>query len=181
MSDELREQIRNNLEMKDLYELLEIWKTNNRIEWSDTTFEVLKEILEERVGEVPLQNEPILNMEEDTPNDLEEWEANLLQREDQPELYNTQDVLHLIDNINKLAIAAIVIYALQWLLSLSFIRTLFQGVMFTSADVLQALPNMLFTFLGILLIIAVIYFSLKALALVLRILMEMEFNSRKSG
>jgi len=183
MSTELREQIRNHLDMKDLYELLEIWKTNNRVEWSDTAFDVLREILEERISEVPPQNEPILKPEEhtldDLTDDLEEWEASLLNREDQPELYNTQDVLALIGNINKVAIAAVVIYALLWLLSLSFVRTLFQGVMFTVSDVLQSLPNMLSSFLGIVLTIAIIYFPLKALALVLRILMEMEFNSRK--
>ena len=118
MSDELRDQIRNSLKLKDIYELLEIWRTNNRTEWSDTTFEVLKEILEERIGEVPLQNEPILEIKDNAPankvddENLEEWKANLLDREDQPELYNTLDVLKLIENIDKVAIAVVVIYFL---------------------------------------------------------------------
>jgi hypothetical protein len=161
---------------------MEIWETNNRVEWSDTTFEVLREILQERVGDVPPQNDPILDEEdvlEDDADDPEDWKANLLEREDQPELYNTQDVINLIEMINKVAVAAVVIYILLGLLSLSFIRTIFQGAMFTSADLMQALPNILYTFLTMALMIAIIYFPLKALSLILRILMEMEFNSRK--
>jgi hypothetical protein len=185
MSDDLRNQIRNNLDLKDPDELLEIWETNNRAEWSDTAFDVLREILQQRMGEVPPQNEPTFEIEEDVPddqaNDLEDWKADLLNREDQPELYKTKDVLNLIENINKIAIGVVVIYVLLWLLNLQFIRVLFQGTMFTSADFMQSLPNMLFTFLYTILIVAIIYFPLKALALILRILMEMEFNSRKPG
>ncbi len=114
MNDELREQIRNNLNLKDIYELLEIWRINNRVVWSDTTFEVLREILKERIGEIPPQDEPILESKGDTEeNDvdygLEEWEANLLNDENQPELYDTLDVLKLIHNVNKVAFAAIAV------------------------------------------------------------------------
>jgi hypothetical protein len=185
MSIKLQEQIRNELKLKDLYELLEIWKTNNRVEWSDTAFEVLKEILEERIGEVPPQDEPILDIEDDAlddqATDLEEWKLNLLDREDQPELYSTLDVLNIIEKINKVAFAAVVIYILLGLLNFSFVRMLFQGVALTSADIMQSLPTMLFTVLSLIIRIALIYFPLKALALILRILMEMEFNSHKLG
>src|SRR6266487_5135854 len=122
MNDELREQIRNNLNLKDIYELLEIWRINNRVVWSDTTFEVLREILKERIGEIPPQDEPILESKGDTEeNDvdygLEEWEANLLNDENQPELYDTLDVLKLIHNVNKVAFAAIAVYILLGLLN----------------------------------------------------------------
>jgi hypothetical protein len=138
-----------------------------------------------RLGEVPPQNEPIHKIEEDALDDHvgdpEDWKASLLDREDQPELYNTQDVIKLIEMINKVAVAAVVIYILWGLLNLSFVRVLFQGAMFTSADVVQSLPGMFYSFLSTVLTIVIIYFPLKALALVLRILMEMEFNSRKPG
>src|SRR6266545_2519870 len=84
MSDDLRQQIYNNLKLKDIYELLDIWRISNRVVWSDTTFEVLREILNKRIGEVPPQDEPILESEEETEenddvNDgLEEWEPNYL-------------------------------------------------------------------------------------------------------
>jgi len=89
MSDELRKQIYNNLKLKDIYELLEIWRVNNRVIWSDTTFEVLREILREKFGKVPPQDEAVLESTEDSEeNDdgLEEWEVNLLDKENQPDV-----------------------------------------------------------------------------------------------
>jgi hypothetical protein len=185
MSNELREQIRNNLNLKNIYELLEIWKTNNRVVWSDATFEVLKEILKERIGEVPPQDEPILENKEDSEesddiNDgLEEWEAKLLDDENQPELYDTLDVLRLRDNIDKVAFAAIIIYVLLGLLNFSFTRMLFQGIVLSPSEIVQSIPDMLFTTLSVGFRIVITYFPLKALSQILRILMEMEFISRK--
>jgi hypothetical protein len=90
MSQELRGQIRNHLSLKDIYELLEIWKTNDRVEWSDTTFDVLKELLNERIGELPPQDEPILEHEDASieKDRLDEWETKLLDDANQPELYD---------------------------------------------------------------------------------------------
>ncbi|MBK9210916.1 MAG: hypothetical protein IPL71_22595 [Anaerolineales bacterium] len=90
MSEELREQIRNNLNLKDIYELLEIWKTNDRVEWSDTAFEVLREILRERIREIPQQDKPILVHEELVQDNdgFEDWEIKLRDNNNQPELYD---------------------------------------------------------------------------------------------
>ena len=183
MSHELREQIRNNLNFKNIYELLEIWKTNDRATWSDTTFEVLREILKERIGDVPPQDEPILESDvvSEIDDELEEWEAKLLNDENQPELYNTLDVLKLRDNINKVALATIVVYILLGLFNFSFVRMLFQGVVLPTSEIIQSVPDMLLTTLGIGIQILIIYFPLKALAHILRILMEMEFRSRKAN
>ena len=41
---------------------------------------------------------------------LDEWEAKLLDDENQPELYNTLEVLRLKDNINRVALAAYFLY-----------------------------------------------------------------------
>ena len=187
MSNELREQIRNNLNLKNIYELLEIWKINNRVVWSDTTFEVLREILKERMGEVPPQDEPIFenNQDSEVENDnvddgLEEWEAQLLDDENQPELYDTLEVLELRDNIDKVAFAAIVVYILLGLLNFSFVRMLLQGIVLSPSELVQSIPSMLFTTLSIGFRIVITYFPLKALTQILRILMEIEFNSRKS-
>lgn len=39
--------------------MLNIWQTNDRVEWSDIAFEVIQELLLDRLGEVPPQNPPI--------------------------------------------------------------------------------------------------------------------------
>lgn len=187
MSNELREQIRNNLNVKDIYELLEIWKSNNRVIWSDTTFEVLREMLQERMGQVPLQDDPIL--ESDDPKDekdeveagREEWEVKLLANENQPELYKVSDVLRLKDNINRVAVGVVVVYILLGLLNIQFIRAILQGIPVSFSEILRSLPNEIFTILFIALRIVVTYVSLKALSHILRILMEMEFGSRKAN
>ena len=112
--------------------------------------------------------------------DLEDWEEKLLDDDNQPELYNTLEVLKLKDNINKVSVAVIVVYTLLGLLNFQFVRMLFQGVVLSTPEIVHNLPNMIFTALSVSLQILVLYFPLKALSQILRILMEMEFNSRKA-
>lgn len=50
------ESIRVNLREKSTEELLEIWKKNNREEWSDEAFEAIKELLVERGDKPPSQD-----------------------------------------------------------------------------------------------------------------------------
>ena len=59
MDENFRNQLINNLNLKPIEELLEIWKTNDRVEWTDEAFEVIQQILLERLGYVPPQNSPI--------------------------------------------------------------------------------------------------------------------------
>lgn len=192
MSEILREQIRNNLKLKDIYELLEIWKTNNRIEWSETTFEVLHEILKEKLREIPPQDAPILAENEFEESDdqntgLEEWEEKIIDSENQPELYNSLQVVTLRRTIDRLAIVVIVVYILQAVLNSQLIQILFQGVSISTNngfsisinDLENFIRYMLITLMNVALKIILTYFPLKALSHILRILMEMEFNSRK--
>ena len=60
MSDAIREQIYSTLDQKETDELLAIWQANNRAEWSETAFDVIREILEARQGELPVQHAPVL-------------------------------------------------------------------------------------------------------------------------
>ena len=110
---------------------------------------------------------------------LEEWEADVLDNADQPELYDTLDIVMLRQAINKVAVASIIIYILLGLLNLPFIRMLFQGVVLSPSEIAQSMPDILFTILSVGFRIVITYFPLKALGQILRILMEMEFNSRK--
>ena len=60
MGKSLRNQIFSNLNLKETDELVDIWITNDRAEWSDTAFNVVEEILEQRLDELPVQNASIL-------------------------------------------------------------------------------------------------------------------------
>ncbi len=56
MDENLRDQIFNNMNIRETDELIEIWKANNVSEWSELAFDVVKEILIKRLGELPAQN-----------------------------------------------------------------------------------------------------------------------------
>ena len=51
--DYMRTQIRDSMRLKGTDELLEIWRTADHDEWTDLAFEVVKEILVERLGAIP--------------------------------------------------------------------------------------------------------------------------------
>lgn len=72
MSEELRDQIYNNMNMKDTDELIEIWETNNRYEWTDTAFDVVHQILLNRIGKLPEQNDPVFEEKDEDDTDNEE-------------------------------------------------------------------------------------------------------------
>jgi hypothetical protein len=72
MSEDLKLQIRQRMLEKDTEELIAIWKKNDRTEWSDEAFEVVREILAERIGDLPAQSQtdntelPAIGQDEDT-------------------------------------------------------------------------------------------------------------------
>ncbi|MBX3036321.1 MAG: hypothetical protein KF758_05345 [Anaerolineales bacterium] len=180
MNQKLRNEIYKNLDIKETEELLEIWQTNDRVEWSELSFEVLEEILKQRKIKKPKQNEPITEYQEEDIRDenLEDWEAKLLDKEEQPEFYDVLEVLSLKDNVNKVAKAAVIIIIVTRLLSSFVIQSLLVGKM-PPFDINIFLPFFI-TILRTGLDVALVYFSLQALAYILRILMEMEFNSRNA-
>ncbi len=180
MSEDFRSEVRASLAQKDLYALLDIWKSNDHVQWTDTTFEVLAEILRERIGELPLQDPPVHayeGNEQDEP--LEDWERKLLDSESQPELYDPLDVLSLRDKIHAVIVGSVVAYILLALLNLQVFRGLFNGATPSLAGSASLLPNMAITVISTAVQIALIYVPLRVLESILRILMEMEFNSRK--
>ena len=80
MNKELRQLIRQKMREKDTEELLAIWKGNDREEWTEEAFEAVREILVERVGNLPEQDE-----EADSPDGVE--------RDDQADTYYNFDRL----------------------------------------------------------------------------------------
>lgn len=178
MSAELRNQIRANLGSKSTEELLEIWQTNDRVEWSDLAFEVLAEILKERIGALPGQGEPVLDHDEEPDDDLDDWEAKILDSEDQPELYDTIEVIDLIRNIKKVATATIVIYIFANLINTRLYTLLTDGAVSFSPDLFSVIWELIYILVLTALRVSLVYFPLMALVQILRILMEMEFTSR---
>jgi hypothetical protein len=51
----LRKQIADRMKLKETDELLEVWRKSDREEWTDIALEVVKEILIDRLGEIPLE------------------------------------------------------------------------------------------------------------------------------
>jgi hypothetical protein len=58
MSDDLRQTIYLNFSQRDTEELLEIWRAHDREQWSETAFDVIREILQERQVELPQESQP---------------------------------------------------------------------------------------------------------------------------
>ncbi len=56
MDDDLRAQIRSNLDSKETEELLEIWQNEDLDEWDEIVFEIVEDILLKRLGYVPQQS-----------------------------------------------------------------------------------------------------------------------------
>ncbi len=189
-SEELRRQIYGNLNLKETDELLEIWQVNNRGEWSDQAFEVIRDILKERGVETSEQNEPVYEVEKETAdeetqedNELEEWEAKLLDDENQPEFYDPLEVLTLRDHINKVTQAVIIVGVLQGLTTFQWYRSIVEYYFPNRQEFVLLIYFIasIVTALSIAVTIAITYFPLKALVQILRILMEMEFTSRKGN
>jgi len=186
MSNELYNQIRNELNLRETEDLLEIWHTNDHEEWSDAAFEVVKQILIERLGEIPPQKDFVDETQDEadpSENDgLDEWEAKLLDNENQPEFYDTLEVITLKANIDKTAKAVIIVYALGIFTSFQWFSSIVGSYFQNRVEFTLLIYFITFVVLGIstAVTIAITYFPLKALSNILRILMEMEFNSRKA-
>ena len=182
MSNDLHQQIYNNLNLKETEELVEIWQKNDHVEWSEDTFSVIHEILQKRLGELPSQDEPIFEYE-DTEGENDEDEINfefLIDDENPPEFYNPHEILRLEKWLRKAAIASIIASVVSSLLELGqmqrIVLSYFMGNMERNF-VAWLIAIVIFVFaIGLQSII--IYFPLKALGSILKILMEMEFNSR---
>lgn len=179
MTDPLRERIAANLSTLSDEELLAIWVRNDRASWSDTAFEVAADILSERGIELPEQAAPA---EADQPEEDAGETAGDEDEEPQgePVFYRPNEVFSLARTIRWPAPAAVVVTAVtflpEWYALGRTVASYFPGNRLAGfIGTIVALP------LGGLLLAlqcALIYFGLKALAAVLRILMEMEFNSR---
>jgi len=176
MSGELREQIYKTLNLKNTDELLEIWETNDREEWSDTAFEVIEEILQGRGVEIPEQ-------QVDNSEGFTKQELKIIDDDNPPEFYDSFEVLQLIKWLKWASIASIVIALafglFAWIVTRSIFLQIYGAESWSMFNVFSStcFPLIIMT-IGF--YVVFLYLPLKALARILEILMEMEFNSRKA-
>lgn len=168
MSNDLRKQIYNSLNLKETDELIEIWKKNDRLEWAEDTFNIVRDILQERLGELPPQDEPILECKDEEEN------------EDLPEFYNPREVLRLEKWLYRAAIASIVASVISSLLELQRMQRTVLAYFMGNLEwnLIAWLITIVIFIFAVGLQSIIIYFPLRALGFILKILMEMEFNSR---
>jgi hypothetical protein len=170
MSDEHRKHIYNNFDQKETDELIGIWQANDRVEWTDEAFDVLREILQERLGEAPSQGEQVWEHIKEKPVN-----------KNGPVLYKPGEVFWLETWINRAAIISVIATVVTGLLTLPGLHgTILSFFMSTNMywnPVTWLLTILVFPF-TIAVQCAILYFPLTALGYILKSLMEMEFNSR---
>lgn len=184
MPDNLRMQIYRNQNQKETEELVAIWQANNRYEWTDLTFEIIEEILRSRLDTLPPQNEPIYKLVKYEPEEVFEnadMEA-FLKAEDAPIFYDPRQVLRFEKWLNRVAIVAVVATGVVTLLGMpeihQTIASIFPQNVIWRAGVWFIIVWLMSFLVGIQCLL--LYFSLRSLSVILKILMEMEYNSRKA-
>jgi hypothetical protein len=182
MNREFRRKIHNELNLRETEDLLEIWQENDHFEWSDDAFEVIREILKARGVEIPQQEEAKYEHAETEDYELSDEELKIVDDENPPDFYDPYEVLKVSKWILlaiKLMIGLIII---QNLLNISTPWRIAQPYFIGSKYFLGSyLVAFLIVVANIAVGILLTYFPLKSLAQILRILMEMEFRSRKAS
>lgn len=186
MSSSLKEQIYRNMNTKDTEELLEIWQKNDRVEWSETAFEMIKEILVERIGEIPEQEEPIFEyLEEEKESDSEDYgltetELKIVDDENPPEFYDPFEVLKVSNWLDWAAKVMVIVTILYNLVQIfPSMKGIVESYFWASPNpTLVLLITLVLVSLNIMIGVAFSFFLLITLSRVLKILMQMEFNSR---
>jgi hypothetical protein len=171
------------MNIKETDELLEIWRTNDRFEWSDEAFNAVKEILKERGVKIPKQAEPVYEHEEEINKDDYEFskeELKIVDDENPPAFYDPFEVILLTKRLDWMLKVMIVFIVLYSIINFPNSRNIIQGFFIQNPKpALEFVISALVAFLNAALGIIIMYVPLKALTYILRILMEMEFRSRK--
>ena len=182
MNNEFRQQIYNELNLRETDDLLDIWQENNRLEWSDDAFEIIGEILRARGVEIPQQDGAIYEHDETKDYDFSEEELKIIDDENPPDFYNPVEVLRLSKWIDLAIKGMIGLIITQNLLNISTAFRIPQSYFVGSKYFLGAYPiTLLIVAVNIAIGILLTYMPLKFLSQILRILMEMEFRSRKAS
>jgi len=188
MNNNYRQQIYNELNLRETDDLLDIWLENNRVEWSDEAFSVISQILKQRGVEIPKQDEIALREKENTNientsvenDDFSDDELKIIDDDNPPDFYDPFEVLQVSKWIDLAVKAMIGLIIVQSLLNISTSWRIAQSYFIGSKNILATYPvTLLIVAANITLGILLTYVPLRFLSQILKILMEMEFRSRK--
>jgi hypothetical protein len=178
MHNELQfKQIHASMNPRETEELVEIWVKNDRVEWSDLTFEIIKKILQERSVETPAQNNPVYEHQpqRSLPNKLKRFMASdhdpdrfSADGDSGPIFYKPQRVLA----FQKWIYLTMIIVIIAYFANAAYVIMFTQGN--SRAVWLPVIATMALQ-------IAFAVIALKGLSYVLIILMQFEFNSRATS
>jgi hypothetical protein len=175
MNKNLRQRIYNNLVIKNDEDLIAIWKKNDRAEWTNTTFDLIEEILLDRLGKLPAQDPPFTAYSKESS--CQKYPIG-----EEPVLYSPRKVYRFQKWLDQ---AAIVIIILSIIFNFTdFYRENIQIRAHYYNDDIWKITAGIITFFftscknGIVCILY--FFAFKGLSVLLGILMEMEFASRNS-
>jgi hypothetical protein len=185
MSNDLRKHIYANFDNKDTNELVEIWTTNDHVEWTELAFDVVKEIIEQRLGELPPQNEPVLKHLKNVVVGTNNNDLTLKMLADSvnsPEFYKPEDVLRVNLWLNRIAKVVVVFSILSNIPQICVLQQIFSYYLPNNKEWMSIswIIAVITGGLAITLQCFITYYALKALSSILSILMAMEFNSRVS-
>lgn len=184
MSDPIRAQIYETLNLKETDELRSIWIANNRAEYTDQAFDVIQEILGQRLEEIPLQNEPGTSEVNGRMDVLEQTPGQPVPEANAPAFYNPDYVMKISTWLPRIAIASIIITGIMWLMAMPSLQRDIASLWAQNNVPVAEWVSWMISIIGLGLGLAVqcfmTYYGLRALASILMILMEMEFNSRKA-
>ena len=170
MKNDILKQIYNTLNLRETSDLLSIWYEDDHEQWSDSAFQSIEQILLDRLGEIPPNPEP-----EKSIHSISSGSNNC------PEYYKPQSVISLTSWINKIAVLSIFITLFQSITSYPFVGEMLKSLPGQNAEMVGGFQVFIYIIMTILtpVYVAFTYFALKALASILSILMQMEFNSRR--
>lgn len=183
MNNDLRYHVYENFSFKETDEIIKIWTTNDRVEWTDLAFDVMREILEQRLEMIPPQNIAILeHVKNKDYVDEDEYcsEELYIKAVTKPVFYKPKIVIWVKLWLNRIAIAMLLLTGLFNLAKLPYIQQIVFSIFGNNMtyEILSWIITLVIGIPVISLYCLVIFFALRALAAVLGILMEMEFQSR---
>jgi hypothetical protein len=71
-NDPLREQIYHELRLRETLDLVALWQAHDRSQWSDAAFDVMQQLLKERLGRLPAREPEPVKAEGADPGEIDE-------------------------------------------------------------------------------------------------------------
>jgi hypothetical protein len=165
----MRQMIVSNMQARSTEELLAIWKTHDNEEWTEQAFSVVEDILRERLGSVPEQNQAL---------DDDEGEED--EQADEVDVYHDRTSILNIASLARNASRVVPVLGGIWL----YLQV--QADMESIAQRVQGLPSastysLLAGIVGKVIVSGALYLVLRAIAEILYLLVDLQESQAKTG